>query len=50
MSEEEIAEISKVFNTAKKTQWAVGVFTEWRSARNSAGGAERLCPVDWEEV
>ena len=49
MSEEEIAEISKVFvpsNTAKNTQWAVGVFTEWRSARNSAGGAERLCPVD----
>ena len=49
MSEEEIAEISKVFvpsNTAKNTQWAVGVFTEWRSARNSAGGDERLCPVD----
>ena len=49
LSEEEIAEISKVFvpsNTAKNTQWAVGVFTEWRSVRNSAGGAERLCPVD----
>ena len=33
MSEEEIAEISKVLvpsNTAKNTQWAVGVFTEWR--------------------
>ena len=49
MSDEEIAEISKVFvpsNTAKNTQWAVGVFTEWRSTRNSAGGAEQLCPVD----
>ena len=49
MSEEEIAEISKVFvpsNTAKNTQWAVSCFTEWRSARNSARGAKRLCPVD----
>ena len=30
----------------KNTQRAVSCFTELRSARNSAGGAERLCQVD----
>ena len=46
MSEEEIADIFVPSSTAKNTQWAVSCFTEWRSARNSAGGAKRLCPVD----
>ena len=30
----------------KTTQRAVSCFTELRSARNSAGGTERLCQVD----
>ena len=36
MSEEEMAEISRVFvssNTTKNTEWAVNCFREWRSAR-----------------
>jgi hypothetical protein len=50
MSEEEMAEISKVFvpaNTAKNTQWAVSVFREWRSARSSSpDDGQKVCPAD----
>ena len=50
MSEEEMAEISKVFvpaNTAKNTQWAVSVFREWRSAWSSSpDDGQKVCPAD----
>ena len=39
MSDEDTAEISKVFEpskTMKYTQWAVSCFREWRSARNKS--------------
>lgn len=32
-------------NTKKRTSWAVGVFSEWRAARNSAS-SEKVCPAN----
>ena len=52
-SNTEMIEICKGFvpdNTKKNTEWAIRVFSEWRSYRNKATTvAEEMCPVDWLE-
>ena len=35
-------------NTKKSTSWAVGVFSEWRAARNSTS-SEKVCPANLVE-
>ena len=48
LSEVEVAEYSKgpvVPNTAKNTQWAVRVFSVWRTERNKKDSQEK-CPED----
>jgi hypothetical protein len=54
VSEGRMSEISKGYvptNTAKQTSWAIRIFNDWRSERNSAVTDESdMCPNDLFEV
>ena len=51
ISDEDMSTICKGYvppNTMKNTKWSVGVFNEWRWARNSDSSEEDKCPNDLE--